>query len=359
MVVGDQNRLRQILVNLVSNAVKFTEQGEVYISASGRYLTPEEVEIHCAVRDTGIGISPDKHQAIFNVFTQVDSSYTRRHGGTGLGLTISKHLVERMGGTIWVESEPNVGSTFHFTIRVRGEKPVEQEAASPAAAISGKQVFLVDPNRTSRETISAYLANWGIQVVAVEAVSHTALPNQGEQIGDLFLLNVTAIGLEALDLVQELRKTQPAIGVLLYTGVNNLSLKAAAANVPACEVLFKPLKPRELMAAISRLCGPASPTITTQAKIDTTLDAPFGQRYPLAVLIVEDNLVNQKVLLRLLQRLGYAADLAANGQEAITALQARAYDVIFMDIQMPVMDGIEATRLIRSSPLNASPISSR
>ena len=151
-----------------------------------------------------------------------------------------------------------------------------------------------------------------------------------------------------LNPVQELRKTQPAIGVLLYTAVNNLSLKAAATNVPACEVLFKPLKPRELMAAISRPVW-ASVATTNEPRPGsfTTLDAAFGQHYPLAVLIVEDNLVNQKVLLRLLQRLGYAADLAANGQEAVAALQARAYDVIFMDIQMPVMDGPEATRLIR------------
>ena len=349
MVVGDQNRLRQILVNLVSNAIKFTERGEVYISAAGRALTPAEYEIHCSVRDTGIGIAPDKHEAVFNVFTQVDTSYTRRHGGTGLGLTISKYLVERMGGKIWVESEPKVGSTFHFTIPVRWEEPAEQEASSSAAAISGKQVFLVDPNRTSRETISAYLANWGIQVVAVEAVSQTALASQSEQMGDFLLLNVTAVGLEALNLVREVRRREPAIGVLLYTGVNNMSLKAAAASVLACEVLFKPLKPRELMAALSRLCGSASPTITTQGKIDTTLDAPFDQHYPLAVLIAEDNLVNQKVLMRLLQRLGYAADLATNGQEAVTALQARAYDVIFMDLQMPVMDGLDAARLIRSS----------
>ena len=200
MVVGDQNRLRQILVNLVSNAVKFTEQGEVYVSASGRYLTPEEVEIHCPVRDTGIGIAPDQHQAIFNVFTQVDSSYTRRHGGTGLGLTISKHLVERMGGTIWVESEPNVGSTFHFTIRVRGQKPAKQEVSFASGCHQRESRFSLSiRNRMSRETIAAYLANWGIHVAAVEAVSRAALPNQGEPVGDLLLLNVTAVGTEALE----------------------------------------------------------------------------------------------------------------------------------------------------------------
>jgi CheY-like chemotaxis protein/HPt (histidine-containing phosphotransfer) domain-containing protein len=367
--IGDVNRIRQVLVNLLSNAVKFTHVGEVVLTV--RLLSdPREAAsadapcwLHFAVRDTGIGIPADRLPRLFQSFSQVDASTARQYGGTGLGLAISRSLVEAMGGRIWVESAVQKGSTFHFTLPLRA---VPSEATSSSRgvppALSGRRVLVVDDNATCREQLTRSLRHWGMQVRATASpVEALEWVRQGEAF-DVGILDLRMPEMDGLTLAHQIRK-HPAgerlpLVLLSALGVRADAPEMAGARFAAC--LMKPTKPLALQETLGRLLG-AAPAPEPPAAPGTVsarpgkLDPTTAQRLPLRVLLCEDNLINQKVALRLLQQLGYRADVAQNGLEALAALERAPYDLVFMDLQMPEMDGLTATQAIRQRQKAPSP----
>lgn len=364
-VVGDQTRLRQILVNLLSNAVKFTESGEIAVNVDvvarqdrrtasarpeGQATPPEpkELTLRFDVRDTGIGIEADKTSLIFRSFSQVDTSYTRRYGGTGLGLAISKRLSEQMGGSMWVDSTPGVGSTFSFVVRV-GVTEDEKETIAPR--FTGCHVLLVEGNATSRAILVDYLQSWGAVVEATETVAAAAAHLESGARTDVFVHSI-APGASSFDipaLAGDIRRQRPGLPLLVFATLSNIHLKASTVAQPACELLFKPLRPDDFQGALQRLVGHTRAAAARPGP-SATYSTSFATTHPARILVVEDNLVNQKVILQILKRLGYEATLAGNGQEALDAVARRTFDVVFMDVQMPVMDGLTATRRIRQQP---------
>ncbi len=344
-VRGDTTRLRQILVNLVGNALKFTEHGEVEVNVSGEVLPSGGTQLHFAVRDTGIGIPVEAQGRLFQSFTQVDASTTRKYGGTGLGLAISKRLAELMGGRMWLESEPGRGSTFHFTATVEaaptGPKHVR---VAPRPQLDGKRLLVVDDNSTSRRILSTLGEKWGLRPTTLqtgrEALARLAA---GEEF-DLAILDMLMPELDGAMLAREIRGT--AAGARLP-----LILLSSLGHGPGPEAsrlfavqLTKPAKPAQLFAAVTTALGLAHEDPAAPPVVITT--APAGETQPDRLLLAEDNVVNQKVALHLLAKLGFRADLAANGLEAVAAVARQTYDVILMDMQMPEMDGLEATRLL-------------
>jgi signal transduction histidine kinase/DNA-binding response OmpR family regulator/putative methionine-R-sulfoxide reductase with GAF domain len=352
-VVGDEARLRQILVNLLSNAVKFTEHGEVVTSVSaaekpGSSEKPGFYELHFAVRDTGIGIPPEQMDRLFQSFSQVDASTTRRYGGTGLGLAISRRLSEMMGGTIWAESEVGKGSTFHFTIQAEAAPgPVRVYLRGVHASLSGKRVLIVDDNATSQRILALQTQKWGMLPRATGSSSE-ALQwiRQGDPF-DIAILDVRMPEMDGITLATEIRRERDAHALPL---VMLSSLGRGEQDVTGLDLaafLTKPIKPSRLFNALVDVYGAEElPAAKERAAAEPQFDPQMGQRHPLRILLVEDNVVNQKLALRLLERMGYRADVAANGLEALQALHRQSYDLVLMDVQMPEMDGLEATRTI-------------
>ncbi len=349
--VGDVTRLRQILVNLLSNAVKFTEHGEVMISVSGQLRDDHLYQLHFAVQDTGIGIPPDRVWRLFQSFSQVDASTTRKYGGTGLGLAISKRLSELMGGTMWVESQgvPGEGSTFHFTIMVQEDR--EQAAVEPTGHSElpqGLHVLIVDDNKTNREILQHYAQAWHMRSTSASSGREVLELLQGGASFDLAILDLQMPEMDGISLARAIRQMPKECSFPLVM-LSSLGYR----EQPEVEALFaayltKPIKPSQLFDS---LCLAINQKAPAQRKNFNQPADPFdremGAHHPLRLLVVEDNSVNQTVALSLLGRIGYRADLASNGIEALDALRRQPYDLIFMDGQMPEMDGVEATRWIR------------
>jgi GAF domain-containing protein/CheY-like chemotaxis protein/anti-sigma regulatory factor (Ser/Thr protein kinase) len=345
-VTGDVTRLRQVLLNLLVNAVKFTEAGEVVLSVSAQGQG-NDTQLSFAVRDTGIGLTPEGMDRLFQSFSQADSSTTRKYGGTGLGLAISKRLAELMGGTMWAESEgPGRGSTFRFTIRApRAELPPNQrrELIGQQPALAGKRLLVVDDNATNRKMLALQAAKWGLVPRGTEAPT-LALQwiEQGEPF-DLAIVDMQMPVMDGLMLARRLRELRAALPLVLCSSLGRSDSGDIGGLFDA--YLHKPIRQSQLFdVLVSLLAHEAAPK--PAAATQPAVDPGMAQRHPLRILLAEDNVVNQKLALRLLQRMGYRADLASNGIEAIESVQRQIYDTILMDVQMPEMDGLEASRCI-------------
>jgi signal transduction histidine kinase/DNA-binding response OmpR family regulator len=353
LLLGDPDRLRQVIVNLVGNAIKFTEKGEVVVEVSKEYKTREETRLHFKVRDTGIGISKDRLLAIFEPFAQAEGSTTKKYGGTGLGLTISRRLVEMMGGRIWVESEEGKGSTFHFTTRFGIQKvPSERLIPAELSDLKGLPVLVVDENATNRRILEDLLTRWQLRPTVVSGGPEAlAVVEEAKKMGvsfPLVLLDVNMPDMDGFEVATRLRglpgSRHAIIMMLTSSGEQHEFVRSKELGVSTYVV--KPFKQTELLDAILRAMGrPAS--AAAGAGKGTQEGAATGTEAQLEVLLVEDNPVNQKLALTVLQRRGHKVLLTANGVEALQALEKKSFDLILMDMQMPVMGGMDATKVIR------------
>jgi PAS domain S-box-containing protein len=338
MIIGDLTRLRQIFVNLISNAVKFTEEGEVLVSASSRRLGGDSYEFHFAVKDTGIGISADNMYRLFKSFSQIDASTTRKYGGTGLGLAISKRLVELMGGMIWAESGLGKGSIFHFTIisEARSAEPKAYQS-SDQPVLAGKRLLIVDGRETNLKIMKQLALLWHM---LPEAASNAkdALDLARASAFDAAILGADIQGMELLALASEIRQYQRKMPLILSASFGSKKFDDCS---QFNAFLTRPIKPLQLYESLRKIFDD-KPSIEVIVP-----DRQYDDVHKLRILLAEDNVVNQKVALRMLKKIGYRADLAANGLEVLQALEHLHYDVVLMDVQMPEMDGLEATRVIR------------
>ena len=357
-VIGDVTRLRQILVNLVSNAVKFTHKGEVVISVSSQLVDNGYHKLYFAVKDTGIGIPPERLDRLFKSFSQVDPSTTRKFGGTGLGLAISKQLAQMMGGSMSVESEVGVGSTFCFTVTVEAVQDTSQrylEEVEPH--LVGKHVLIVDDNATNRLILTRQTESWGMIPLAVASGEEALRCLHGNSAFDLAILDMQMPEMDGLQLAREIRQYASLRGIhnlktmplVMLTSIGQRELGTQGIEFAA--YLTKPVKPSPLYDALVQIfveqqtqqASKRRHVSPTQVKFDPEM----AKSHPLHILLADDNTINQKVALRMLERVGYRAEVAANGIEVLDALNRHSYDVVLMDIQMPEMDGVEATKRIR------------
>ena len=358
MVSADVVRLRQILTNLVGNAIKFTERGEITLRAFVDVCRENDTLIHFSVADSGIGVPPAKLAILFDPFTQADSSTHRKYGGTGLGLAISKELVEVMGGQMWVESAPGRGSTFHFTLPVRGRRAVAP-AQPQAQKLAGLSVLVVDDNRTQRDTLAELLARRGMKPecapggrAAISAVENVI--RQGRTF-DLLLLDAQMPDLDGFAVAERLRSIPPPpkgrrspIVLMTVPGMTETETRRGALGIAAS--LSKPIRESALFDAISQALQAAQSGSGTHRIAPQPVPQPAARPSgrPLHILLIEDNAVNQVVTRRLLEREGHTVAVADNGVRGLEAVTRETFDVILMDVQMPDLDGIETTRAIRS-----------
>ena len=356
-IVGDVTRVRQILVNLLGNAVKFTAEGEIVVRADGEMLDDGQFGIHFSVEDTGIGIPKDRQSVLFESFSQVDASTTRRYGGTGLGLAISKQLVQLMGGKIWVESKVGEGSTFQFKFPVKiGPNLPRLEILDAHKLLKNRKVLIVDDNATNRLILIRQTKSWGLEPSAASSGAEALSWIKAGDSYDFAILDMQMPDMDGVMLAAELRKFHnvedfPLILFSSFGGLENIP-----EDIEFSARLSKPIKPSLLYNAIANVMKhqvDLTHTIPVSTE-EPTFDKLMADQHPLHILLAEDNMINQKVALRILEKLGYRADVAANGLEVMQALERQHYDLVLMDIQMPEMDGVEATRRINESYADSS-----
>ncbi len=351
-LIGDPVRLRQIITNLVGNAIKFTERGDVVLRVERESQTEEQTRLLFSVQDTGIGIPPEKQDLIFDAFTQVDGSSTRRYGGTGLGLAITRRLVELMGGRIWVESHVGQGTTFYLLIPFKLSNEGEDAEPTITGALRGLPVLVVDDNATNRRILVGMLTHWGMKPVAVDsgsaALETLKRAQQRNQPFRLILLDAQMPEMDGFMVAERIREMPELTEatIMMLTSTNQLSGAARCRELGIAAYLVKPITASELLEAMTKVMTATSPP---------TLHHEDGERRPLArrhrrslrILLVEDNVVNQKFIKRVLEQWGHTVIVAHNGRQALEAFTRDSFDLILMDVQMLEMDGFEATAAIR------------
>jgi CheY-like chemotaxis protein len=341
-LIGDVIRLRQILVNLIGNAVKFTSRGEVAIHVDCKGQDEKGYRLEFSVIDTGIGISEEGLEKLFKAFQQVDTSTTRRFGGTGLGLVISKRLAEYMGGTIWVESKPGAGSSFFFSVTLKASQDAVPSHELPDSRILlSRSALIVDDNTNNRRILEIHLKNWGMKTISASSGA-AGLRKVAEQAFDVVLIDFQMPEMDGVTLAREIRKSVQTPLILLPSSGEMIT--GEDANLFDNQI-SKPIRHSSLFNALLRILGTESKDPLEHA--EKTLDKTLATEHPLRILLAEDNRVNQEVGLLMLSRLGYKADLAPDGQGALDAVDQAEYDLILMDIQMPNMNGIDAARIVR------------
>jgi PAS domain S-box-containing protein len=352
-VVGDPGRLRQVLLNLLGNAIKFTERGEVNVRVRAVPPVTDHVQVHFSVCDTGIGIPRDKHELIFREFEQVDDSASRKYGGTGLGLAVCSQLIEMMGGRIWLESEVEQGSTFHFTVRLGVAEKRESLLIVPEGLpdLNGVRVLVVDDNATNRRILERSLVQYGIQCTT-ESGGHGALRKMREAVErgqpyQLILIDSLMPEMDGFELTSRIRENPDLAEsrLIMLTSAGQRGDARRCLDLGIAAYLPKPTRQSELMTSIAKtldssLAQAPRPTLLTRHSLREI-------RRQRRILVVEDNPVNQKLASRMLQKAGYNVSVAGDGQKALETLGQNPFDVVLMDIQMPHMDGLQATRIIR------------
>jgi signal transduction histidine kinase/CheY-like chemotaxis protein len=353
-VVGDPGRMRQVLVNLLGNSLKFTEKGEVTLGVEAESVKAEAVSLHFRVKDTGVGIPVEKQGRIFEAFTQVDGTTARHFGGTGLGLTICRQLVQLMGGRIWVESTPGQGSTFHFTASFGVAKVARPPWPAEKAQLQGVRALVVDDNLTNRRVLERMLIGWGMQPALAEngrdALEFLAQAERAGRPFGLALIDANMPEMDGFQLIEEIRKSPQRSG----TAMMMLTSGGARGDAERCRelgvtgYLTKPVGQAELLDAVLRVAGCGGST--EKAALATRRPLP-EEGLPLRILLAEDNLVNQKLASRLMEKHGHNVTIAGNGSLALKQLENLSFDLVLMDVQMPEIDGLEATRAIRKKEI--------
>jgi len=361
MVTGDPGRLRQILINLVGNALKFTTEGEVTLNVQTERVEDGIVTLHFVVSDTGVGIAHKKLASIFESFNQADTSTTREYGGTGLGLTISKRLIEMMGGRIWVESEVGVGSRFHFVVKfgVAATSEVVVEGVREGAGLAGVKVLIVDDNRTNRRILEGLVKRWGMNPTLMpdgeKALAELSTAREIDEPYDLILTDMHMPRMDGFGLVERI-KERPELStstIMMLTSGGQRGDAARCGELGISAYLLKPVRQSELHEAITRVLRAKEQTGSTAMVTQDTLRKDRDLSKRLHILLAEDNLVNQKLAIRLLEKRGHHVAVVSNGREAVSAMEKCSYDLVLMDVQMPEMDGLEATRLLREREKDA------
>jgi CheY-like chemotaxis protein len=351
---GDSTRLRQIIINLVGNAIKFTSKGEVELKVRATPDDSGERLLNFTVADTGIGIPPDQQKSIFEPFTQADSSTTRKFGGTGLGLSISIHLVRLMGGDMWVESRPGEGTKFHFQMPlVPPSEPVEKLIEPHSDLLRGLKVLVVDDNATNRKILRAMLMRWGMSPTLVEsgpqAIEELRAAGGSGEVYGLIISDVVMPGMDGFQFVEQVRqeKQLTKAKIIFLTTAGRRGNGASCEELGIAAYVTKPVRRSELYEVIACLLKTPVESVPKSLTTRHTLRESQNPAALLRILVAEDNSVNQKLIARLLEKRGHTITMVGNGLQAVNALDRDTFDLVFMDMQMPEMDGFEATAAVR------------